>query len=42
MGSPPSNSTGMNLAPYHEAWGFPLDQSTFDSWITCPCGWTTH
>ena len=26
-----SNSTGMNLAPYHEAWGFPLDQSTFDS-----------
>ena len=26
-----SNSTGMNLAPYHEAWGFPLDQSAFDS-----------
>ena len=25
-----SNSTGFNLAPYHYAWGFPLDQSTFD------------
>ncbi len=26
-----SNSTGMNMAPYHAAWGFPLDQSTFDA-----------
>jgi len=26
-----SNSTGYNLAPYHAAWGFPLDQMTFDA-----------
>ena len=26
-----SNSSGFNLAPYHAAWGFPLDQSTFDA-----------
>jgi hypothetical protein len=26
-----SNSTGFNLAPYHAAWGFPLDQATFDA-----------
>ena len=26
-----SNSTGYNLAPYHEAWGFPLTQATFDA-----------
>ena len=26
-----SNSTGYNLAPYHAAWGFPLNQSTFDA-----------
>ena len=26
-----SNATGYNLAPYHEAWGFPLSQGTFDS-----------
>mgnify|MGYP003327337025 CR=1 FL=1 len=25
-----SNATGYNLAPYHEAWGFPLTQSTSD------------
>ena len=26
-----SNSTGYNLAPYHEAWGFPLNPDTFDA-----------
>lgn len=26
-----SNSTGYNLAPYYEAWGFPLTQVTFDA-----------
>ena len=37
-----SNSTGFNLAPYHAAWGFPLDQSTFDAlshlpvWVSDP------
>lgn len=37
-----SNSTGFNLAPYHYAWGFPLDQSTFDDlehlpiWVNDP------
>ena len=25
-----SNATGYNLAPYHEAWGFPLNQDTFE------------
>ena len=37
-----SNSTGYNLAPYHEAWGFPLEQETYDAldnlpiWINDP------
>ena len=37
-----SNSTGYNLAPYHQAWGFPLNQATFDAleglpvWINDP------
>ena len=37
-----SNSTGMNMAPYHLAWGFPLQNSTFESlghlpvWIDDP------
>ena len=26
-----SEASGYNLAPYHSAWGFPLEQSTFDS-----------
>ena len=26
-----SEATGYNLAPYHSAWGFPLEQSTFES-----------
>jgi hypothetical protein len=26
-----SNSTGYNLAPYHKAWGFPLNPDTFDA-----------
>ena len=34
-----SNSTGFNLAPYHSAWGFPLDQSTFDTLSHLPV-WT--
>mgnify|MGYP002847685942 CR=1 FL=1 len=41
-----SITTGYNLAPYHEAWGFPLTQSTKDSlthlpvWVDDPLrGW---
>ena len=34
-----SNSTGFNLAPYHSAWGFPLDQNTFDALSGLPV-WT--
>jgi len=34
-----SNATGFNLAPYHAAWGFPLDQTTFDSLDHLPV-WT--
>ena len=26
-----SNTTGYNLAPYHAAWGFPLNQQTYDA-----------
>ena len=26
-----SNTTGFNLAPYHAAWGFPLNQQTYDA-----------
>ena len=26
-----SNATGYNLAPYHAAWGFPLNQETYDA-----------
>ena len=35
-----SKTTGYNLAPYHEAWGFPLTQQTKDSLCTFLCGWT--
>ena len=31
-----SNSTGYNLAPYHQAWGFPLTQETFDALAHLP------
>ena len=31
-----SKTTGYNLAPYHEAWGFPLTQQTKDSLLHLP------
>jgi hypothetical protein len=31
-----SNTTGYNLAPYHAAWGFPLEQSTYDALDNLP------
>ncbi len=31
-----SSTTGYNLAPYHEAWGFPLTQETRDSLLHLP------
>jgi len=37
-----SNATGFNLAPYHSAWGFPINQETLDAldhlpvWIDDP------
>tara|TARA_B100000513_G_scaffold194943_1_gene124608 strand:+ start:2557 stop:6555 length:3999 start_codon:yes stop_codon:yes gene_type:complete len=31
-----SNATGHNLAPYHDAWGFPLTSNTYDSLTHLP------
>ena len=31
-----SNSTGFNLAPYHDAWGFPLTEDTFSALDSLP------
>jgi hypothetical protein len=31
-----SNSTGYNLAPYHDAWGFPLTENTFSALSSLP------
>jgi hypothetical protein len=31
-----SNATGYNLAPYHAAWGFPLNQDTYDALAHLP------
>ena len=31
-----SNATGYNLAPYHDAWGFPLTENTFSALNSLP------
>ncbi len=31
-----SNSTGFNLAPYHDAWGFPLTENTYNTLDSLP------